>query len=505
MPPLPELADTTHHTHGSTVYLVDDLAYKVKRPIDLGFLDYSTLARRKHFCEEEVRLNRRWSEGIYLGVQALDAQLAPTEGEAAEWAVVMARFDDADTLLARVETGEADAALLRRVGEAVGRMHLAAPHPDDAATHAGVAALKTLMFDNFDATRGSDLLPEGLHTRLEEASRQALRALIPHIQQRVDRAVAIHGDLRLQHVLVRGERIDCVDGIEFDRGLRVADPIADVAFLWMDLSVRGEPDLAQAFLDGWLAVTGDDDALVRLPFEAAYRSIVRAKVAMLEAATPGIGPAQVAAARSRALRHWLWAAARLLPADERPALLGVGGLPASGKSTVARALAERHGFVWVRADVVRKELVGLAPDSPATVRVAQALYRPAHTGRTYATCRERAREVLARGGRVVVDATFSDPEERTRLHALGVELGVPHHLLLCHVPEPVALDRLRSRPPGPSDATPEVREAMRQRWPGDHGGAPLSTEGALADTLQRLERWLLEHHLALPRAPQESP
>lgn len=497
---LRERADQIVHTHASTVFLVGEHAYKLKKPVDFGFLDYSTLALRRHFCEEEVRLNRRWCDGIYLGVVPLDGEGRPTEGEPHEWAVKMRRYEEADTLLAQVDAGIATADLLARVGRSLAARHADCPCSEEAQHHARYDAIAALALDNFEATRDTTSLPSSLHRALEQATRQQLQALRPLLERRArTHAAEIHGDLRLQHTLIRGDRVDFVDCIEFQPAFRMADPMADVGFLWMDLAVRGHSALADAFLQAYLDASGDAEGRQRLPFEAAYRSVVRAKVAELEAASADVSAEQAQRARARARRHWLWAAGLLLPPDQRPVLLGVGGLPGTGKSALAAHLASAHGFTWVRADVRRKQLAGLPPEANASAAFGEGLYTAEHTARVYDACLSEAAAVVAEGGRAVVDATFSDPAHRDDLHRRAVELGVGHEVVLCEVPHDEALRRIAHRSRGPSDADATIYEAARARWPGSVAGAPLSTAGSLPATQQRLDDWLVARGWHEPR------
>jgi aminoglycoside phosphotransferase family enzyme/predicted kinase len=273
-------------THISTVFLTSDRAYKTKRPVSLGFVDYSTRELRRAACEAEVALNRRLAPDVYLGVVELP------DGEPA---VEMVRLRDEDTLLERLHRGEVDVDLIRRVGATLGAFHAAAPDSAEIRAHGSPARFAHHVRENFDQTR--DHVPTLCHptlfARLEAASVGGLGALLPRLEARLaaGRVRDGHGDLRLEHVYVddRGA-IRVIDGVEFNPAYRCGDVALDLAFLVMDLRVRSRWDLADALVGAWSAVTGDDPTDL-LPSLVAYRSVVRAKVAgfMLQEARSDFG------------------------------------------------------------------------------------------------------------------------------------------------------------------------------------------------------------------------
>ncbi|MCB9685843.1 MAG: AAA family ATPase [Alphaproteobacteria bacterium] len=431
-------------THISEVFLTRDRAYKVKRPVSLGFVDYGTRELRRAACEAEVRLNRRLAPDIYLGVVTMP------DGEPA---VEMVRLPDEGSLLAHLERGEVDAGTLREVGRVIGAFHRRAEASDAIAQHGSFARLDHHVRENFDQTRSHvpALVHPDVHQRCEEASLDGLRRWRETIAARTAAIRDVHGDLRLEHVYLHEGRILVIDCVEFSDAYRCSDVAMDLAFLVMDLSVRGRDDLADALVEGWLEVTGDEQALPLLPFFSAYRSIVRAKVAGMTLLDPAVDPGQRADLAHRALRHWLWALGRLVPRGEGPALLGVGGRPGTGKTTVARMLGE-HGWEIVRSDVVRKELAGLAESE----RLDPDAYDLGSRERVYTASFRRAGALLAAGRRVVVDASFTRDAWRVELLELAARYGVPCAFVRCIAPDSVVEERLSRRSGDASDADFQV-------------------------------------------------
>jgi len=321
-------------THISVVFLAGRHVYKVKKPVGLGFLDFTTLERRRHFCEEEVRVNRRLAPGVYLGVvpivRAGDALRFEGPGEPVEWAVKMLRLPDEASLLGRLERGLLDARTLTALAQGVAAFHAQAqggPHAASFARFGVVAANARQNLEQAAAQVGTALSPS-LFARLSEVLEAELDHLHGLIDARAARGVArdTHGDLRLEHVYLfpdrpPPDRFVILDGIEFNDRFRLADPVADVAFLVMDLVSRQRADLARVFADAYFDAAHDPEGRELLAFYAAYRAMVRAKVRGLKAAEQEVPYAQRVAAQRRARAGWLLALSLLETAavllDER--------------------------------------------------------------------------------------------------------------------------------------------------------------------------------------------
>jgi predicted kinase len=255
-----------------------------------------------------------------------------------------------------------------------------------------------------------------------------------------------------------------IDCIEFNERFRFADPVADIAFLVMDLAFHGRRDLAGVFADAYFSASGDAEGRALLPFYTAYRAAVRGKVEGFELAEPEVPEAERAEALTRARAHWLLALGELETPGRRPCLVLVGGLPGTGKSTLTRALAERADLTLIRTDVVRKELAGLSPDEPARSPFGEGIYARAWTERTYRECLRRAEALLFEGQRVIVDASFGEERKREDFLGLAARLAVPALFLLCRADPGVSRHRLECRKADASDADWAVYQRAAERW-----------------------------------------
>jgi aminoglycoside phosphotransferase family enzyme/predicted kinase len=391
-------------------------------------------------------------------------------GEVVEWAVLMERLPESARLKEAVEHGSADAELMVRLARRIAQFHVTAEAtPQDPVRHFELVAENAR--ENFRQTlphRGITVRPV-VHERVRELTEEALQLLRPLIEARAARGVPrdTHGDLRLDHVYVFPDRAEpddlvIIDCIEFNERFRQGDPVADMAFLVMDLLFEVRPDLATAFADAYFAVAHDDEGRELLRFYTAYRAVVRAKVDGLTATEPEVPAHEREAAIRRGRAHWLLALGQLEPPERRPCLILVGGLPGTGKSTLARDLADRAHLTIIRSDVVRKEFA--ARDEENLPRPQGAIYTPEWNERTYAECLERTRRALLEGGRVVVDATFQEDARRETFLEAARELCVPAVCLLCHADPETVRARLQQRQGDASDADWSIYLHAARHW-----------------------------------------
>lgn len=519
-------------THISVVFLAGDRAYKVKKPVDLGFVDYSSLERRRHFCEEEVRLNRRLAPRIYRGVVPIvesddglrvggaDADDAAFENDeravesaverAVEWAVEMVRLSDDRRLDLRVERDEIEPDRLREIGRRVADFHEDSEVDGEEREYAAFERVAENARDNFEESRDQvgTTVHEDVFERLESRTDARLERHRDRIERRAARGPVCetHGDLRLEHVYLFPEReppedLAIVDCIEFNEAFRYADPVADIAFTLMDLHVRGRRDLAEAVASAYFERRDDPEGGALLDFYVAYRAAVRGKVHGMKAAESEVPAEERRRAVERSRPHWLQALVRLEPPERRPCLVLVAGLPGTGKSTVAGALKEEGDFNVVDSDVVRKELAGVDPEADASSDWGEGLYTEERTRATYEEARRRAAEALFRGERVCVDATFSDRERRRPFVELAVDYGVPLVVLHCRLDAGIVRERIEAREGDPSDADWEIFERVRENWDDfddatDRFRVDVSTAGSVEETRARALDALEDEDLA---------
>ncbi len=490
-------------THISVVFLAGSFAYKIKKPVDLGFLDFSTLEKRHHFCHEEVRLNRRLAPEVYLGVVPITS--GPTglrvegEGPAVEWAVKMQRLPEEATMERRLQRGEVNEDLVTMLAHKVAQFHRQAEGGSAIATFGRFPTVARNIWENFGralATLGTTLSLEVLQ-RLSKAIEQTLQRLRPLIEARADRGVPrdTHGDLHLDHVYLFPERprpgdLIIIDCIEFNQRFRYTDPVADMAFLAMDLCFHGRPDLARVFADAYFQASADAEGRQLFSLYLAYRAMVRAKVEAFKLAEKEVPDAERHQELIQARGHWLLALGTLSAPAQKPCLVLVGGLPGTGKSTLAQALASAAGFSLIRSDLVRKELAGLPPLQPVPNHLRDQVYSPQETDRTYAECLRRAEALLFSGGRALVDATFRKEEHRRPFGQLGRQLCVPCLFIHCQADATLVQQRLALRRADASDADWDIYQQVAGEWEASAAASParnwpIDTRGTPQDSLQQ--------------------
>ncbi len=430
-------------THISWVLLTGRLAYKLKKPVHLPFVDFSTLALRKYFCEEEVRLNRRLAPALYLGVVPVcGTLLAPRIGSAEDtcqpidYAVCMQRFPLGALLSERLaeRRGGLLPEQLDRLARRMADFHRDAPvappvSPADAVDQVLAPVLKVLK--QLGAGEGDSAPVAALQTWVDAQVpdlRKAWRA------RRSGGAVReCHGDLHLANVVLIDGEATAFDCIEFDPALRWIDVMSDVAFLAMDLKAHDRSDLAFRFLDAYLQRSGDYPGVRVLPLYEVYRAMVRGLVSRIRSASDDARPDYLA-----------WAQRLVQAAGGKARLLITHGLSGSGKSTVAGQLLEVAGAIRVRSDVERKRLHGLDALQQSAGQGLD-IYTPEATRRTFERLKECARTALQAGYPVIVDAAFLRRTERERFKTLAAGLGVPFTILSCQATESQLRQRVADR------------------------------------------------------------
>jgi aminoglycoside phosphotransferase family enzyme/predicted kinase len=450
-------------THVSWAFLTEADVYKVKKPVSLGFLDFSTLEARRRACEAEVALNSRLAAGVYLGLAPVrrgsDARLSfAGDGDVVDWAVHMLRLPDEARADVRLANGLLGARDIDRIAEHVAAFHARAETSSAIAKHGALESIIRNVLENFATTR-DDVADFVLADEAREIERWQLDFVQEHadrFEQRVAGGFVrdVHGDLRLEHVYLddapdAGDGITILDCIEFAERFRCSDVACDLAFLTMDLAAHGRVDLAERLLARYARASDDWELYGLADFYESYRAYVRAKVATLLAR--GTNDSSMRArAEADARRHYLLALACERRSLLSPVVVAVGGAIAAGKSTVADALGDELAAPVVDADRTRKAMLGVPATQGVRVGAFEGPYDPSVTERVYDEMMRRAGIVLASGRPVVLDASFRTAALRAKARELARAHRVPFLFAECRVPERVAMDRLASRERGAS-------------------------------------------------------
>lgn len=463
-------------THISRVYLAGDQVYKFKKPVDFGFLNFVSLESRAHFCAQEVELNRRLAPDVYRGVGALvrrvDGRLAlrgpadeiaPETGETAlDYCVIMRRLPDGENLAALLQRNLAPESLFVRIGEQLADFFQSAQRFTLEESDATMV-LRRNCLENFEQTRefiGQAVDPRR-HAFLEATCRSFLDAHVDLFDARArdGRICDGHGDLRLDHIYA-GENLEIIDCIEFNERFRRGDAALDLAFLLMDLEFSGQANAAQALLGACARRLNDPGMYGVIDFYIAYRAMVRAKVACLRLAS--LSPEQQPACIEE-IRRYLDLSAAAAVRFGRPALYITAGLPASGKSRIARGLAAALGAVHLATDQIRKENDAAAPapgPEPAGAHAFNAgRYSEQQRSLVYSHLFVRADEMLRSGRSVILDATFASQRLRAEARRLAETVRAPFVFIHAFCSEENALARLRKR-----ELKPGLSDARAQHW-----------------------------------------
>ncbi|MCK9893955.1 AAA family ATPase [Frankia sp. AgB32] len=464
-------------THTAVLVFLGDRVYKVKKPVDLGFLDFRTVEARRGACEAEVALNRRLAPDVYLGT----ADVIGPDGRCCDHMVVMRRLPAERRLAALVAAGGEVAGPVRDTARLIASFHSRCGTSEEITVLGGVAAQRRLWADSLAAVAPyvGDVLPAQTVAEIELLARRYLdgRDALLRDRQRSGLVRDGHGDLLADDVFCLDDGPRVLDCLEFDPRLRAGDVLADVAFLAMDLQRLGRVDLAEHFMSSYREFSGEHHPRSLEDFYVAYRALVRCKVACVRV---GQGDA-ASAATARALAAL--ALARLRRGRVR--LVLVGGLPAAGKSTLAAGLADAEGWTVLRSDVIRKELTGLAARTPAVAEPGQGIYRPETTGAVYDEMIRRAGIALERGESVVLDASWARREHRHHAARCAAAAAADLIELRCAVSPEVARARITARLAARLDAVGSV-DAPGTRATGtptvtDGTAGPLGADDGVSD------------------------
>ncbi|MBT8467811.1 MAG: AAA family ATPase [Deltaproteobacteria bacterium] len=491
-------------THISWVFLGAEEVFKVKRPVDLGFLDFTTLERRRAACDAELLLNRRLASNVYLDVVPVTVDASGVhriagEGATVDWAVRMRRLaieSRADLLLQR---GLLTPKHIDALAALIARFHERARCDAETSKHGDVGTIRENLEENFEQTResiGDYLRPEQAR-EIEAWQLQTLSNDAPFIARTVAARVRDgHGDLRLEHVYFESDAsISIIDCIEFNDRFRYGDVCADIAFLSMDLAWHGRVDLAERFLARYARESNDYELYSVVNFYESYRAFVRGKVASILASDPEASSETRARARQEARRYFV-----LSLAFERPPLVparvvAVGGMIAAGKSRTSATIGDLLAAPLLSSDRTRKRLMDRDPTEPLPGGAWSGAYSARATEEVYGELFRLSDIVLSSGRPVVIDASFRTVATREAARRLANQHGVPFMMVECTAPRALILDRLAAREEGgphESDARTNLLEEFEKRFePIDELQPPeylrLDTSRSLDDSRRLLE------------------
>ncbi len=455
-----------------------DRAYKFKKPVDLGFLNFRTRESRERSCRREVELNRRLAPDVYLGLGALST---PDTAEP-EPVVIMRRMPEDRRLSTMILEREAVDDVMVRLARMLATFHAAADRSPEISAEGSRDAIRARWFAGFDQLAG--LRPVALDPAMLDEIRDRVNVFLAGRSALFDRRMAQgrivdgHGDLICDDIFCLDDGPRALDCLEFDDRLRYLDALDDVAFLAMDVEVLGAARQAELLLRRYADFAGDPAPAALQHHYVAYRAFVRAKVEALRYAQGHPGAAAAA-------RRYADLALRHLRAGT-VTLVVIGGLPGSGKSTIAGRVADTAGGVIISSDRIRKEISGVPPLQTAADAFGRGLYDSAHTERTYREMLIRATKLLAEGETVVVDASWVDPLRRADAAACARTARAEFVAVCCSAPADIRLRRLRSRTSGASDADAMIAARMEWNTPPWPTALMVRTTGSIKDAADRV-------------------
>jgi aminoglycoside phosphotransferase family enzyme/gluconate kinase len=484
-------------THISWVLLTGGYAYKIKKPVDFGFLDFSTLEKRRQCCEQELRLNGRLAASIYLDVVSItgspDQPAISGKGEAFEYAVKMRQFPQSAQLDHKLEAGELAIEQMDDVASMVAGFHQRIDAADETVSYGSTESVFQPVEQNFVQIR------EHLNTneyeqslkQLEQWSRDSFIALKSRFEQRKKEGYIreCHGDMHLRNIVWLDEGYHqgplAFDCIEFNDNLRWIDVISEVAFLVMDLQSRNLYSYARRFLNSYLEDTGDYAGVMLLPYYLGYRAMVRAKVSVLRLQQAGVS-AEEKRQMLDEFEQYLELASGYAKSQD-PVLIVMRGASASGKSTVSRLLLDATDAIRIRSDVERKRLYGvphavdndhedgsevrtIAQTAANSIGINEGIYSAQASVETYGRLIDCATSVLSGGYSAIIDAAFLKLEQRLPFQQLAEQLGVGYVILEVTAPDEVLRQRILARKNDVSDADLDVLNYQLENW------QPLSTD-----------------------------
>ena len=457
-------------THISWVILTGEFAYKIKKPVNFGFLDFSTLEKRRVCCEQELRLNRRLASEIYLDVVSIagteEKPVVSTTEEGFEYAVKMLQFPQSAQLDHMLSAGNLKIEHMDAIARMAADFHRVIPVADEKMLYGNGAEVYAPVEENFAQIK------QHLNTALYEEDLKALQSwnvsefsLLKSVftQRKADGFIReCHGDMHLRNMVWLDDRPMAFDCIEFSPPLRWIDVMSEVAFLVMDLQDRKQDKLANRFLNSYLEITGDYAGLILLPFYLCYRALVRAKVNVLLLEQKSISEQERIQSKAEFVSYL--ELAKSYTHIHKPKLIITRGASASGKSTLSKQLVDAMGVVRIRSDVERKRLFSIDVSESALDEINSGVYSAKASEQTYEKLLELTEQVIRAGISVIVDAAFLKYEQREPFEQLAKHLDTPYIILEATAADEVLRQRIMERKNDVSDADIAVLEYQLSNW-----------------------------------------
>ncbi len=448
-------------THISYILLTPEYVYKIKKPVDFGFLDFTTLEKRKHFCYEEIRLNRRLSEGIYLKVVSIiesdgafsfiESEATATEGKTIDYAVKMRRFDKDTTLSSLILDDRANSKLIRRIARRIADFHRVAETGEHISEFGALDIIEKNALENFSQTESfiGQTISKEKFDKIKGFTEEFIKSNKALFARRVSHSLIkdCHGDIHSEHISVT-EKIDVIDCIEFNERFRYSDVVSDIAFLSMDLDFFSRGDLARVLEDEYFkespGESDNNDGKKLINFYKSYRAYIRGKVECLKFLEEEVEAKDRLMAKLNAMRHFhltgLYA-----EGGYRPMLTVISGLSGTGKSTVANLLHKETNSKVLTSDIIRKEIHNVDPYSESKTAFKTGIYTKAGTEKTYATLIERGEKLLQSGRSVILDATFAKERFRKAAQLAAENASAEFQIIECVLGEGEIKRRLQKR------------------------------------------------------------
>jgi aminoglycoside phosphotransferase family enzyme/predicted kinase len=484
-------------TQMSFVFLTREFVYKVKKAVDLGYLDYTTLDKRRFFCQKEVELNRRLCPEIYLGVVPITQDKGVIRiggrGEAIEYAVRMRRLPQEKMLNVLLAKNGVTAEMITGVARKLAAFHNKAETSPEISAFGGVKAITRNADENFDQTEKyvGKTISEDNFQHIKEYTDSFIQQNTPLFNKRVNegRIRDCHGDLHAAHICFTND-ICIYDCIEFNDRFRYCDVASEMAFLAMDLDHYGRADLSRSLIKAYVAGSGDKELIRLLGFYKGYRAYVRGKVESFKLDDPYISEDEKIRTQDIAASYFDLARAYT---RARPVLFITVGLVGTGKSTLAQALARRLGLAVISSDVTRKQLAGIPVTEHRFEGFDSGIYSAELSRRTYDKMFSVAGDILSEGGSVVLDASFIRAEERLNAKRVAEETGADFCIIECRLDEKNIKERLERRLKGKavSDGRWEIYRPQREAFEPVREAAPpkhaiIDTSKPLAENIRQI-------------------